>query len=155
VYRKIQIQLEDFAIDAVLESLKSETSAAGGFCFFAGVVRDMNDDEAIESLYLEHYPEMTEKQLHRILDEAESRFGLLGAVVIHRIGSLLAGDNIVLVAVAAGHRGEAFSACEMIMDYLKTRATFWKKEITSGGDRWVATRGSDLSKEAAWDDSSD
>jgi molybdopterin synthase catalytic subunit len=97
---------------------------------------------------------MTEKQLHRILDQAESRFGLLGAVVVHRIGSLLAGDNIVLVAVAAGHRGEAFSACEMIMDYLKTQATFWKKESTSGGDRWVAARGSDLSKEAAWGDAS-
>ena len=148
MYRKIQIQLEDFGIDAVLESLKSQTSAAGGFCFFAGVVRDLNDDESIESLYLEHYPGMTEKQLHRILDQAESRFGLLGAVVVHRIGSLLAGDNIV-------HRGEAFSACEMIMDYLKTQATFWKKESTSGGDRWVAARGSDLSKEAAWGDASD
>ena len=155
MYRKIQIQLEDFEIDAVLESLKSQTSAAGGFCSFAGVVRDLNDDESIESLYLEHYPGMTEKQLHRILDQAESRFGLLGAVVVHRVGSLLAGDNIVLVAVAAGHRGEAFSACEMIMDYLKTQATFWKKESTSGGDRWVAARGSDLSKEAAWGDASD
>ncbi len=154
MFRQVDIQFEDFAIDEVLGTLKANTSAAGGFCFFAGVVRDMNDDEEIKSLYLEHYPEMTEKQLHRILDQAEARFGLLGAIVIHRIGSLAARDNIVLVAVAAAHRGEAFSACEMIMDYLKTQATFWKKEVTPEGDRWVAARVSDLSKEAAWGDSS-
>lgn len=127
MYRSILIQADDFSLDRALTELKAQSGLAGGLCFFTGAVRNSNLDDAVGGLYLEHYPGMTERQLDQIVDEAARRWQLHGAIVVHRIGHLKPGDNIVLVAVSASHRGEAFEACEMIMDYLKTNATFWKK----------------------------
>ena len=151
MYRSILIQVEDFSLDAALAELKMQSGLAGGLCFFTGAVRNSNLDEAVGGLYLEHYPGMTERQLDQIVDEAARRWQLHGVIVIHRIGQLMPGDNIVLVAVAASHRGEAFEACEMMMDYLKTNATFWKKESIPDGHRWVEARSSDQTKATAWD----
>ncbi|MEJ6670663.1 MAG: molybdopterin synthase catalytic subunit [Candidatus Azotimanducaceae bacterium] len=151
MYRSVLIQTEDFSLDAALAELKAQSGLAGGLCFFTGAVRDSNLDQAVGGLYLEHYPGMTERQLDRILDAAAQRWQLQGAIVVHRIGQLMPGDNIVLVAVAASHRGEAFEACEMIMDYLKTDATFWKKESIADGHRWIEARSSDKAKTTAWD----
>ncbi len=117
-------------------------------------MRDVNDVEgardAVAALTLEHYPGMTELALEEILDEARARFALIDALVVHRVGELLPGDAIVLVVVLAAHRGEAFSACEFIMDYLKTRAPFWKKETTPSGSRWVEGRESDQLAAGRW-----
>jgi len=151
VYRRISIQSDDFSLDQTLDRLKQHSGSPGGVCFFVGTVRDTNLDEQVSGLFLEHYPGMTEAQLARILDAAEQRWPLAGAEVVHRIGALQPGDNIVLVAVAAAHRGEAFQACEMIMDYLKTQATFWKKEQAASGDRWLDARISDQTKLTDWD----
>ena len=152
MYRSVAIQTEDFSLDAALAELKAQSGLAGGLCFFTGAVRNSNLDQVVGGLYLEHYPGMTERQLDGILDAAEQRWQLQGALVIHRIGDLVPGDNIVLVAVSASHRGEAFEACEMIMDYLKTDATFWKKEAIAGGHRWIEARSCDQAKASAWDD---
>ncbi len=151
MYRSILIQAEDFSLDGTLAELKAQSGLAGGLCFFTGAVRNSNLDEAVNGLYLEHYPGMTERQLAQIVDEAARRWPLQGVIVVHRIGDLMPGDNIVLVAVAASHRGQAFEACEMIMDYLKTNATFWKKESIPDGHRWVEARSSDATKATAWD----
>jgi molybdopterin synthase catalytic subunit len=150
VYRHISIQQEDFSLDAVLTRLKHQCPSSGGLCFFIGAVRDTNLAESVGGLFLEHYPGMTEAQLNRILDDAQSRWPLAGVEVIHRVGALETGDNIVLVAVAAMHRGESFAACEMIMDYLKTQATFWKKEQVASGERWLEARASDGEKLQDW-----
>jgi molybdopterin synthase catalytic subunit len=152
VYSRIQIQEVDFSVDDVLSELKHASGAVGGICTFTGSVRDVNDDESVTSLFLEHYPGMTEKQLAKILQAASARFSMLGVVVIHRVGQLTPGDNIVLVAVASAHRGDAFEACHFVMDYLKTQATFWKREQRgSGGEQWLAMRGSDQAAQAVWE----
>jgi molybdopterin synthase catalytic subunit len=113
-------------------------------------VRDINEAAAVKTLTLEHYPGMTEKALAAIVDEAKSRWDVYDALVVHRIGELKPTDQIVLVAVTSAHRGDAFAACEFIMDYLKTRAPFWKKEHTPAGERWVEARTSDDEKAARW-----
>ena len=152
MYTRISVQTGDFSLDAVINELKQETKAVGGICSFIGCVRDINDGEDVGSLFLEHYPEMTEKQLAKILDTAEARFDLLGAVVIHRIGLLHPGENIVLVAAASAHRAAAFDACHFVMDYLKTQATFWKQEQRrDGGKSWLAMRESDEQATADWE----
>ena len=152
MYARISVQTEDFSLDAVIDELKQETKAVGGVCSFTGCVRDINDGEDVSSLFLEHYPEMTEKQLAKILDTAEARFDLLAAVVIHRIGLLHPGENIVLVAAASAHRAAAFDACHFVMDYLKTQATFWKQEQRrDGGKAWLAMRESDEQATADWE----
>ena len=152
MYARISVQTGDFSLDAVINELKQETKAVGGICSFTGCVRDNNDGEDVSSLFLEHYPEMTEKQLAKILDTAEARFDLLGAVVIHRIGLLHPGENIVLVAAASAHRAAAFDACHFVMDYLKTRATFWKQEQRrDGGKSWLRMRESDEQATADWE----
>ena len=122
----------------------------GAMVNFVGLVRDMNDGDAINTLTLEHYPEMTQKALAAIELEAKARWDVIDALIIHRVGTLQPLDQIVLVAVTSAHRGEAFKACEFIMDYLKTSAPFWKKETTNQGERWVEPKLSDDAAQARW-----
>jgi molybdopterin synthase catalytic subunit len=117
---------------------------------FIGVARDVNDGDAVAAMTLEHYPGMTERALQDICDQARARFDIIDLLVVHRFGELKPGEQIVLVAVAGSHRGEAFAACEFVMDYLKTEAPFWKKERTAAGERWVDARESDDERRARW-----
>jgi len=117
---------------------------------FVGLVRDRNDGAAVATMTLEHYPGMTEKAIRAIVDEARGRWQMIDCTVIHRVGELRPTDQIVLVAVASGHRGDAFAACAFIMDYLKTQAPLWKKEATPDGARWVDARASDDAAAARW-----
>ena len=150
----IRISIQETAFDSgeEINTLQESSRDVGGICVFVGLVRDINDDDAVSGLYLEHYPGMTEKQIRRIVDEAVARWHVKAVTVIHKIGQLLPGDEIVFVGVASSHRGEAFDACEFIIDFLKTRATFWKKETTGDGDRWLMTRDSDIRAADAWQD---
>ncbi len=147
---KIAVQTEPFDLAAEVEALYHDHPQVGAVASFLGITRDRNDGEGVAAMTLEHYPGMTERALERIVAEARSRWDLLDATVIHRVGALKPTDPIVLVAVAAAHRGEAFAACEFIMDYLKTRAPFWKKEATADGERWVDARESDDNAAARW-----
>jgi len=122
----------------------------GAVVTFLGTVRDMNDGSQVQGMTLEHYPGMTEKSLEEIIKQAKSRWDLYKTLVIHRVGPLLTEDQIVLVAVTSAHRGEAFAACEFIMDYLKTAAPFWKKEVTPEGSKWVDARVTDDAAMARW-----
>ena len=146
----IRIQEEDFDAGAEISRLRLSRPDIGAVAAFVGQVRDMNDGSAVSGMTLEHYPGMTEKALRQIVVEAQSRWDFFDAVVIHRIGELKPQDQIVLVLVAGAHRGEAFSACEFIMDYLKTRAPFLKKETTPQGGRWVDARESDEQAHERW-----
>ena len=146
----IAIQSQDFDASAELAALRSGDSRVGAVCCFVGYVRDRNDGDEVASLELEHYPGMTERSIAAIAEQAQQRFGIYGARVIHRVGQLAPLEQIVLVAVSAAHRGEAFQACEFIMDYLKTQAPFWKKEQTPQGARWVDARVSDDAALARW-----
>jgi len=146
----VRVQTENFDLAAEVAALSADNPAVGAVTSFVGLVRDINDGDGVRTLTLEHYPGMTEKALAAIVAEAEARWPLLGVTVIHRVGELAPTDPIVLVAVAAGHRGEAFAACEFIMDYLKTQAPFWKKETTPDGARWVDARETDASAAARW-----
>jgi molybdopterin synthase catalytic subunit len=134
-----------------MASLRAERADVGAIASFVGVVRDNNDGSRVGAMTLEHYPGMTEKSIQAIIEEAKTRWKIFDAIVIHRIGELLPRDQIVLVAVSGSHRGEAFAACEFIMDFLKTRAPFWKKEQTPEGSRWVDARVSDDAAAARWD----
>ena len=122
----------------------------GAIVSFVGLVRDLNDGDAIQTLTLEHYPEMTQKALEAIELEAKTRWDVISTLIIHRVGTLKPQDQIVLVAVSSAHRGEAFKACEFIMDYLKTSAPFWKKEATNQGECWVEAKVSDDAAKARW-----
>ena len=124
---------------------------AGAIVSFVGQVRDMNDGETIDTLTLEHYPEMTEKALAAIELEAKTRWDIIDSLIIHRVGTLKPLDQIVLVAVTSAHRGEAFKACEFMMDYLKTSAPFWKKEATNQGERWVEAKLADDEAKKSWE----
>ena len=151
----VSVQEADFDVGAEVAALSSGRADVGAVASFVGLVRaDKADgetvDAAVQAMTLEHYPGMTEKALEDIVAEAEGRWQLQGVRVIHRVGRLLPGDRIVLVAVASAHRGESFAACEFIMDYLKTRAPFWKKEDTPDGGRWVDARDSDDTAAARW-----
>ena len=147
----IRVQTDDFDIAAELVLLRTGTNASvGAVASFVGLVRDVNDGSGVSTLTLEHYPLMTEKALTGIVREAESRWRILGSTVIHRVGELKPTDQIVLVLVASAHRGDAFAACEFIMDYLKTQAPFWKKEQTPNGARWVEARDSDDAAASRW-----
>ena len=139
----IRVQTEDFDAGRELEALSGGRRDVGAVASFTGLVRETNDGREIRSMTLEHYPGMTEKALADICSQAHARWDLLETLVIHRVGPLVPGDRIVLVGVSSAHRGDAFHACEFIMDYLKTRAPFWKKESTPEGDKWVDARGSD------------
>jgi molybdopterin synthase catalytic subunit len=147
---EIRIQSEPLDANREVDLLRYGNPAIGGIVSFIGLMRDINDDRHVTSLTLEHYPGMTEKALEAIVAEAQRRWSILGCRVIHRIGEMKPMDTIVVVAVASTHRGEAFQACEFIIDYLKTRAPFWKKEQTSEGGYWVAGRASDHEAEGKW-----
>jgi molybdopterin synthase catalytic subunit len=146
----VKVQAQDFDVGRELDALTAGRRDVGAVASFVGLVRDANDGHAIQGMTLEHYPGMTEKALEDICAQAHARWELLGTLVIHRVGPLAPGDRIVLVGVASGHRGEAFAACEFIMDYLKTRAPFWKKEDTPQGGRWVDARESDDQAAERW-----
>ncbi len=139
----VTVQIEDFDVGAQLNKLRLVSPNIGALVSFVGQVRDINDGDSINTLTLEHYPGMTESALLAIETEAKSRWDILDSVIIHRVGTLKPLDQIVLVAVVSAHRGEAFKACEFIMDYLKTQAPFWKKEATKQGERWVEAKVSD------------
>jgi len=139
----VRVQTEDFDIAREIAALRAANTKVGAVASFIGTVRDVNDGAAIATLTLEHYPGMTENALEDIVAEARSRWRIIDATVIHRVGELKPLDQIVLVVVVGEHRAEAFAACEFLMDYLKTRAPFWKKEQTPEGGRWVDARGSD------------
>jgi len=147
---KIAVQTEAFDLAAEIAALHCGNPKVGAVASFLGVTRDANDGHAIQGMRLEHYPGMTERALTRIAEEAMSRWPLLDLTIIHRVGDLKPTDPIVLVAVAAAHRGDAFAACEFIMDYLKTQAPFWKKETTTAGSHWVEARASDDVAAARW-----
>jgi molybdopterin synthase catalytic subunit len=147
---RVRVQNEDFDVGRELDALTRGRNDVGGLASFVGLVRDANDGHAIHGMTLEHYPGMTEKALEDICAQAQSRWNVLDVVVIHRVGALKPGERIVLVGVASAHRGDAFEACEFIMDYLKTRAPFWKREDTPAGARWVEARASDDSAAERW-----
>ncbi len=149
-FRQVRVQREDFDLTAEVARLRAGDPKVGAVVTFVGAVRDLNDGAQVAEMELEHYPGMTEAALERIVDEACTRWPLAGALVIHRVGPLLPLEQIVLVAVSAAHRGEAFAACEFIIDYLKTEAPFWKKEQTPDGARWVDARVSDDAAMAKW-----
>ncbi len=146
----VRVQTEDFDAGTEISRLRAGDPKVGAVASFIGVVRDLNDRDTISELTLEHYPGMTEKALEGIVSEARSRWNIYDALVIHRVGSLKPCDQIVLVVVTSAHRGEAFQACEFLMDYLKTRAPFWKKERTSVGSRWVEARETDDAAAQRW-----
>ena len=149
---KISVQSEDFDLGAECAALARGRTDIGAVASFVGLVRDANDGTDISRMTLEHYPGMTEKSLAEIVEQARGRWEVIDATVIHRVGELKPGDNIVLVAVASAHRGDAFAACEFIMDYLKTRAPFWKREVTAAGARWVEPRLADEQAAERWRD---
>lgn len=147
---RARVQQEDFDVGRELDSLTRGRRDVGALASFVGLVRDANDGDAVRGMTLEHYPGMTEKALEEICAQAHGRWDLIDTLVIHRVGALAPGDRIVLVGVTSAHRGEAFAACEFIMDYLKTRAPFWKKEDTARGTRWVDARESDDAAAGRW-----
>jgi molybdopterin synthase catalytic subunit len=146
----VRVQVEDFDVAREISQLRADDPRVGAVAVFIGIVRDLNDAAEIRTLTLEHYPGMTEKALAGIVAEAKQRWDVYEALVIHRVGELKPTDQIVLVAVSSAHRGEAFAACQFIMDYLKTRAPFWKKEDTPAGERWVEARASDDDAAKRW-----
>ena len=147
----VRVQSEDFDAGAEIARMRRGNPKIGAIAAFVGVVRDMNEGDSVAGMTLEHYPGMTERSIAAIVTEARERWQVLDALVIHRIGALAPTDQIVLVLVAATHRGDAFAACEFLMDYLKTRAPFWKKERTPAGSRWVDARTSDEAAAARWE----
>lgn len=149
----IRVQAEDFDPGAELDRFATGNGKVGGVCMFLGLVRDfMEGGEGVSGMTLEHYPGMTEKQLAAIEAEARTRWPLEDVLVIHRHGRLEAGDRIVMVATASAHRQAAFESCHFLMDWLKTRAPFWKIEHTAQGDQWVAAKDSDDAQAARWDE---
>jgi molybdopterin synthase catalytic subunit len=147
---KISVQYEAFDLAAEVAALYQANPKVGAVASFLGLVRDINNGQGVSAMTLEHYPGMTEKALAQIVENARARWEVLDVCVIHRVGPLHPSDPIVLVAVASGHRGDAFAACEFIMDFLKTRAPFWKKEATLEGEKWVDARESDEQAAARW-----
>ena len=146
----IRVQEADFDLTTEIKNLRNADPQVGAVVSFLGTVRDMNEGSEVKAMTLEHYPGMTEKALQNIMDQARVRWDIRNSLVIHRVGALLPEDQIVLVAVTSAHRGEAFSACDFIMDYLKTAAPVWKKEETAEGGRWVDARVADGAAMARW-----
>jgi molybdopterin synthase catalytic subunit len=147
---RVTVQSADFDLSAEVARLRADDGGVGAVVSFVGTVRDTASGQAVHRMELEHYPGMTERAIDAMVDAAFARFDLRGARVIHRIGTLEARDQIVLVVVSSAHRGQAFQACEFLMDYLKTQAPFWKKEHTPDGARWVDARSSDDDALARW-----
>lgn len=146
----VKVQTDDFDLTREIAQLRAGDARVGAVVSFIGTVRDVNEGTGVSTLTLEHYPGMTEKALTDISEQAERRWDIYDSLIIHRYGTLAPLDQIVLVVVTSAHRGEAFAACEFIMDFLKTRAPFWKKEVTPQGDRWVEARESDDDSAARW-----
>ena len=151
----VRVQTDDFDIGAEIAALRAGDPRVGAVASFIGTVRDVNEGAGVATMTLEHYPGMTEKALEEICAQARSRWDILDLLVVHRYGELKPLDQIVLVAVTSAHRGEAFAACEFVMDFLKTRAPFWKKEVTPQGARWVDARASDDDAAARWQGADD
>ena len=147
----VRIQTEDFDLSTEVKQLRAGDARVGAVATFIGTVRDQNDGASVSDMTLEHYPGMTEKSLEEIIQKAKARWDIFDVLIIHRVGPLHIEDQIVLVAVTSAHRGEAFAACEFVMDYLKTLAPFWKKETTADGARWVDARLSDDEALKKWD----
>ena len=150
----VRVQLESFDVGAEIERLHAGNTEVGAIATFIGTVREVLGDAAL-TLTLEHYPGMTEAALGEIESKARARFSIIDCLVIHRVGQLSAGEAIVLVAITSPHRGDAFAACQFVMDFLKSEAPFWKKEQTSAGERWVETRQSDEDALARWSHGAD
>ena len=146
----VRVQTEDFDVGVEVAAMRRGNPKIGAVASFIGVVRDLNEGAQVAEMTLEHYPGMTEKALEKIVAEAQSRWDIYDALVIHRVGTLKPTDQIVLVVVTGAHRDEAFQACAFLMDYLKTRAPLWKKESTPEGTRWVDARESDDSAAQRW-----
>ena len=146
----VRVQTQDFDISAEIAALRAGQAGVGAVASFIGTVRDSNDGSGVTTMLLEHYPGMTERAISDICDQARVRWRLLDTLVIHRVGELAPMDQIVLVVVTSAHRGDAFAACDFIMDLLKTQAPFWKKEQTPNGARWVDARDSDDKAAARW-----
>jgi len=146
---KIVVQTEDFDLTTEVELIKSYSPNVGAIVSFIGTVRDLNN-ESLVSLTLEHYPEMTEKSLESIANKARDKWELQSITIIHRVGTLCIGDQIVLVITTSEHRQEAFDSCNFIMDYLKTDAPFWKKEISDKEEKWVESRETDEKQKSRW-----
>ena len=146
----ISVQQEDFDVGALVAGLTDGKTHVGGVACFLGLVRDVAKDARVTAMTLEHYPGMTEKAIAAIVAEAEARWPLDGVVVIHRVGRLLPGDRIVLVATASAHREAAFESAHFLMDWLKTKAPFWKREETPDGDRWVDAKADDDAAADRW-----
>ena len=154
----ISVRAEDFDVGGEYRRLCADAPGAGAVITFSGLVRDYYDPgagERVRELRLEHYPGMTEKSIREIIARAESRWNLLAVRVIHRVGALRPGDRIVFAGVAAHHRGDAFAAADFIMDYLKSEAPFWKKQLTESGGEWIATRHSDAESLGRWRETAD
>ena len=147
---RVSIQAADFDLSTEVAAVRARDAGVGAVATFVGTVRDRNDGSAVSGMELEHYPGMTERAIEAMIDEAQRRFDIRAARVVHRVGKLRPGDQIVLVAVSSAHRGQAFQACEFLMDYLKTQAPFWKKEATPAGARWVDARVADDAALARW-----
>ncbi|CAH0182859.1 Molybdopterin synthase catalytic subunit [Massilia sp. Bi118] len=149
-FNEVRVQQDDFDLGAEVARMRAGDPRIGAVVSFIGTVRDLNEGARVAELELEHYPKMTERALQDIVEQARARWPLYGALVVHRVGPMAPMEQIVLVAVSSAHRGEAFAACEFIMDYLKTEAPFWKKEQTPAGARWVDARVSDDAARAKW-----
>ncbi|MBD8492495.1 molybdopterin synthase catalytic subunit MoaE [Pseudomonas syringae] len=149
--KNVRVQAAAFDAGAEVNALHAANRGVGAVVSFVGYVRDFNDGQPVAGMFLEHYPGMTEKALGTIIDQAGERWPLLGVEVLHRVGHLAPGEPIVFVGVTSAHRQAAFEACEFIMDYLKTRAPFWKREDTPEGPRWVEGRTSDQQAARRWD----
>lgn len=146
----IQVQQEDFDVQQQYQLLRGDSPSIGAIVTFVGLMRDFNNGDAVHSLFLEHYPGMTDKVLADIAQQAHERWSLQQLRIIHRVGTLQPSDQIVYVGVSSAHRQEAFAACEFIMDFLKTQAPFWKREQTPAGSRWVDARSSDKDAAQRW-----
>ena len=156
---RVSIQTDDFDLSTEVAALRTQDRRVGAVCSFVGTVRDRHTNlersttvqhGEVQSLELEHYPGMTEKAIEAMIDAAMARFDIYAARVVHRVGLMQPLEQVVLVAVSSAHRGESFAACQFLMDYLKTQAPFWKKEVTPEGARWVDARVSDDAALARW-----
>ena len=148
---RIVIAEADFDVDAEYRAQRERTAGnAGAIAMFTGLVRDRHGDDQVAVLELEHYPGMTERSIEAIVDDATRRWPLLDVTIIHRVGRMVANDQIVLVLVAAAHRSAAFAACEFLMDYLKTEAVFWKREERTGGTHWIESTHEDHARRRGW-----
>lgn len=147
---EIQVQLHDFDYAHEYQQLRGETPDCGAIVCFSGLVRDLNLGSKVQKLVLEHYPGMTESVINQILDQAKQRWDIQRAKIIHRVGELDLGQQIVFVGIASPHRADAFAACQFLMDLLKTQAPFWKKEISDQGQNWLEQKSSDVEQQQTW-----